>query len=97
MDDNKKEEEFYAKLKLQLYDTSSWPAEYLYKFILKSDLDKVAKIQAIFNNLGAVIKTKASKNASYTSISISVTMKDPEQVIEKYKEVAEKVEGIISL
>ena len=28
---------------------------------------------------------------------INVTMKNPEAVIEKYKQVAEKVEGVISL
>jgi len=97
MDEQKKTEEFYTKLKSQLYDTSSWPTEYLYKFIVKSELDKVAEVQALFNNIGAVIRTKESKNGNYTSISISVKMKDPEQVIEKYKEVAEKVEGVISL
>ncbi|HLV39369.1 DUF493 family protein [Xanthomarina sp.] len=97
MDEQKKTEEFYTKLKSQLYDTSSWPTEYLYKFIVKSELDKVAEVQALFNNIGAVIRTKESKNGNYTSISISVKMKGPEQVIEKYKEVAEKVEGVISL
>ncbi|MCX7548566.1 DUF493 family protein [Xanthomarina sp. F1114] len=97
MDSNNKTEEFYTKLKSQLYDTSSWPAEYLYKFIVKSELDKVAELEVIFDNLGAVIRTKESKNGKYTSISVSVKMKDPEQVIEKYKEVAEKVEGVISL
>ncbi|MEO8935050.1 MAG: DUF493 family protein [Xanthomarina sp.] len=97
MDDNKKTEEFYTKLKSQLYDTSSWPAEYLYKFIIKSHLDTLAELEAIFDNIGAVIKTKESKNGNYTSISISVKMKDPEQVVEKYKEVAEKVDGVISL
>lgn len=97
MDDNKKTDEFYTKLKSQLYDTSTWPGEYLYKFIVKSELNKVAEIEVIFDNLGAVIRTKESKNGNYTSVSISVKLKDPEQVIEKYKEVAEKVNGVISL
>ena len=47
--------------------------------------------------MGAVIKTTESKNGKYTSISISVKMKSPEFVIEKYIEVSEKVEGVISL
>ncbi|HLV15275.1 MAG TPA: DUF493 family protein [Xanthomarina sp.] len=97
MNDNKKSEEFYTKLKSQLYENTSWPAEYLYKFIVKSNLEAIAKVEAIFNNVGAVIQTKESKNGNYTSISISVKMKNPEQVIEKYKEVGEKVEGVISL
>lgn len=90
-------EEFYKKLKVQLQDTTLWPSEYLYKFIVISDAEKIRQIQFIFNHLGAVIDTKASKNGKYTSVSINVTMKDPDAVIKKYKEVAEKVEGVISL
>ncbi|MHA7944650.1 DUF493 family protein [Formosa sp. 3Alg 14/1] len=97
MSDKQTPEEFYDKLKTQLYDTTAWPAEYLYKFIVKSEPKKIAEIEGIFNNLGAVIKTQPSKNGKYTSISISVTLKDPETVVEKYKEVTENVEGVISL
>ena len=97
MNTDKKSEEFYKKLKAQLYDTSLWPTEYLYKFIVESDAKKIAKVEALFDNLGAVIKTTESKNGKYTSISISVKMKNPEHVIEKYIEVSEKIEGVISL
>ncbi|WP_147676668.1 DUF493 family protein [Algibacter pacificus] len=90
-------EEFYAKLKEQLYKTDVWPAEYLYKFIVLSDSKKIAKLEAIFNGMGAVIETKESAKGKYTSVSISVSMKKPEAVIEKYKEVANKIEGVISL
>ena len=90
-------EEFYEKLKAQLYDTALWPTEYLYKFIVKSDNQKIAQIESMFDNMGAVIKTTESKNGKYTSISINVKMKNPDAVIAKYKEVAENVEGVISL
>lgn len=90
-------EEFYAKLKEQLLDTTLWPSEYLYKFIVKTNVEKIENIEAIFNHLGAVIVTKASSNAKYTSISINVRMKNPDAVIEKYLEVTEKIEGVISL
>ncbi|MEO2126551.1 MAG: DUF493 family protein [Christiangramia sp.] len=90
-------EEFYAKLKKQLQDTAMWPSEYLYKFIVPTQEDKIQQIEDIFDNLGAVIETKQSKNGKYTSVSINVRMKNPDAVIYKYKEVAEKVEGVISL
>lgn len=90
-------DEFYEKLKAQLYDTTNWPSEYLYKFIVKSDVANIAKVEAIFDNMGAVIQTTESKNGNYTSISINILLRDPDAVIEKYKEVAEKVEGVISL
>ncbi|EZH75229.1 hypothetical protein ATO12_00190 [Aquimarina atlantica] len=90
-------EEFYKKLKEQLADTSLWPASYLYKFIVPTNTEKIEQIESIFDNLGSVIQTKQSKNGKYTSVSINVRMKNPDQVITKYKEVAEKVEGVISL
>ncbi|MFH6769507.1 DUF493 domain-containing protein [Gaetbulibacter aquiaggeris] len=90
-------EEFYEKLKDRLYKTSSWPSEYLYKFIIKSDKNNLIIIEEFFNNVGAVINTTESKNGKYTSISINLLMSNPEAVIEKYKEVINNVEGVISL
>ncbi|MAZ28558.1 MAG: hypothetical protein CL868_15975 [Cytophagaceae bacterium] len=87
---------FYNKLKSQLIETSEWPTEYLYKFIVSSDIHKIAEIEAVFNNMGAVINTKESRNGKYTSVSVNVRMKTPDDVIEKYKEVG-KIEGVISL
>ena len=97
MNNSKKTEDFYKNLKTQLYDTMTWPSEYLYKFIVTTNEAKINKIETIFNNLGAVITTTPSKNRKYTSISISVKLKNPEEVINKYKEVAEQVEDVISL
>ncbi|WP_424494068.1 DUF493 family protein [Salinimicrobium sp. GXAS 041] len=97
MSEKKDPEEFYAKLKSQLYDTSLWPSEYLYKFIVPSSNEKIKDIEQIFDNMGAVITTKKSRKGNYTSVSVNVKMKNPDAVIDKYKEVAEKVEGVISL
>lgn len=90
-------DEFYNKLREQLYETSNWPTEYLYKFIVPTKVEKIKKIEDLFDNLGAVINTIESKNGNYTSVSINVQMKDPDAVISKYKEVVLKVEGVISL
>jgi len=90
-------EEFYEKLKTQLYETTTWPSKYLYKFIVLSDSKKIAKLEVIFDGLGAVIETKESAKGKYTSVSVNVSMKTPEAVIVKYKEVADKIEGVISL
>ena len=94
---NQNPEEFYNKLKNQLANDSLWPSVYLYKFIVKTDEAKITHIETIFDNMGAVINTSESKNGTYTSVSINVRMKSPDAVIEKYKEVASKIEGVISL
>lgn len=89
-------EEFYARLKEQLELNNSWPSNYLYKFIIPTDKEKFKEIEQIFNNTGAVIESKKSKNGKYTSVSITVNMKNPDAVIAKYVEVG-KIKGVISL
>ena len=94
--DAEKPEEFYKRLKLQLAETTSWPTNYLYKFIVPTDDTKIKQIEDIFDNTGAVIESKQSKKGNYTSLSVMVHLEDPDAVIEKYKQVG-AVEGVISL
>lgn len=89
-------EDFYRRLEQELTNSTQWPSDYLYKFIIPTDDDKSRQISRIFDNTGAVIKSKQSRNGKYTSLSINVRMKNPKHVIEKYREVS-KVEGVISL
>ncbi len=93
---DKKTEEFYIRLKEELQNTSVWPTEYLYKFIVPTDKKKIDDVENTFDNMGAVIETTASKTGKYTSISINVQMENPESVIQKYIDVS-TIEGIISL
>jgi hypothetical protein len=91
-------DEFYAKLRKRLKKTSDWPSEYLYKFIVpSSDQANLDKLFSIFDNLGAVISNKQSSKGKYTSVSINVTLKSPDIVIEKYKQVGEEIKNVISL
>jgi putative lipoic acid-binding regulatory protein len=94
--ENKNSEEFYAKLKTQLADTSIWPSKYMYKFIVPTLGPQIKEIEKVFDNTGAVINTKESSKGKYTSVSILVKMKNPDAVIAKYIEIS-KVEGVISL
>lgn len=88
--------EFYNKLKVQLDDTTSFPAEYLYKFIVPTTENQVEEVKAVFDNVGAVIKTKKSKTGKYVSVSINLKLKTSDEVIAYYHKV-EKIKGIISL
>ena len=51
MSNSDKREEFYNKLKEKLADTSTWPSEYLYKFIVPSSPKKIAEVENIFDNV----------------------------------------------
>ncbi|MCF8714654.1 DUF493 family protein [Joostella atrarenae] len=97
MKDKKEIEEFYVRLKGELdRTTAAWPSLYLYKFIVPTSESKINEIATIFDNTGAVIKTKESSNGKYTSLSIEVNMESSDAIIDKYKEVS-VVEGVISL
>lgn len=89
-------DEFYNKLKVQLDDTTDFPADYLYKFIVPTTENQVEEVENIFDNTGAVINTKKSKTGKYISVSIVLKVKNSDQIIAYYKK-AEKINGIISL
>ena len=93
---DKNTQEFYDRLQVELDNSNTWPAEYLFKFIVPTVSNNVDFVENAFNCMGAVIKTTKSKTGKYTSISIDVTVKNSEEIIQKYKEVS-IIDGIVSL
>ena len=93
---SKNTEEFYLRLKEQLKESCNWPAEYLYKFIVPTNPQKIKKIEDVFMPNKTKIELKQSKNGKYTSISIRAILYNPDAVIHKYKEIG-KIKGVISL
>ena len=93
---DKDTKDFYERLKTELNNSNTWPAEYLFKFIVPTDQEKIEKVENAFDSMGAVIETKNSKTGKYTSISIDVQMPNAQQIIDKYLELS-TIKGIISL
>ena len=93
---DQKTKEFYDRLKVELDESNTWPAIYLFKFIVPSVNDNVERVEAAFDCMGAVINTKKSKTGKFTSVSVDVTMKDSQEIVDKYLEVS-TIEGIVSL
>ena len=91
-----KKEDIYKKLRATLVETTTFPTEYMFKFIIPSDKEKLVAIENMFNNIGAVITTKSSKSNKYKSLTILVNMKSVDEIINKLKEV-DTIEGVISL
>jgi putative lipoic acid-binding regulatory protein len=87
---------FYSKLKVQLDDTTEFPADYMYKFIVPTTANQVKEVEDLFHKAGAVINTKKSKTGKYASLTIVIKMKNSETIIAYYKK-AEKIKGIVSL
>ena len=79
---DQKTKEFYDRLKVELDESNTWPAIYLFKFIVPSVNDNVERVEAAFDCMGAVINTKKSKTGKFTSVSVDVTMKDSQEIVE---------------
>lgn len=58
MNHHRDEEEFYASLKEKLTNSTLWPSEYLYKFIIPNVEERIQQLQKVFDNKGAAITTK---------------------------------------
>lgn len=89
-------EAFYKKLQWQLEDTTQFPSDYLFKFIVPTTDNQVEEVENLFNNKGAVINTKKSKTGKYVSVSIVLNIENAASVIDYYQKAA-KIKGIISL
>ena len=89
-------ESFYKKLKNQLDETTQFPSDYMYKFIVPSEGNQLNQIQKIFDQKNAVITKRKSKTGKYISVSIVINLTNSNAVISYYKKT-EKIKGIISL
>jgi putative lipoic acid-binding regulatory protein len=87
---------FYNRLREQLEESTDWPSNYLFKFILPSDEVKKATLRSIFANHPVQITERNSSKNTYVSISIEGFFSSPDQIISKYKAVAQ-IEGVIQL
>ena len=90
------EESDYDRIKLTLDQTHDWPVVFLFKFIVPSDLEKIAKVEALFNSETAEIRIKESSNGKYTSLSAREIVTSAEEVLLIYKKSSE-IEGLIAL
>lgn len=95
MSESEKEAKYQA-LKQKLEESSSWPAIYMFKFIVKADKQKIAQVENLFNTKEAQVTMRESKKGTFVSITAKEMMLNPDEIINRYKE-AEGIEGLISL
>ena len=91
-----KKEKFYIDLKKRLDESTDFPTDYLYKFIVPTTKDQVKEIETIFAVKKTKITKRASKTGKYSSVSILLKVNSADEVVENYLAV-EKIEGLISL
>ena len=69
---------------------------YLFKFIVKSDVKKIAQIEALFNSDNAQIRLTESSKGNFVSISAKEIMLSSDEIINIYIQ-SSKIEGVIAL
>lgn len=84
----------FDKLKIQL-DQQEWPNVYLFKFIVPSSSENIARVNALFGE-AAEISAQPSRNGNFISISVKEMMLDSQSIIAIYEE-ASKIKGLIAL
>lgn len=84
----------YESLKVKLEESSDWPADYVFKFILKSaEKEKQMQVRQLFSQ-NVSLAFKSSSKGNYLSVTIKAHMESPDHIIEIYKEAA-KIEDLI--
>lgn len=93
---HKNPEEFYNSLKEKLTDHHNFPEEYLFKFIIPSNPEKLTEILRIFDNFQFTLSNRESTNGNYTACTIQCFVLDADQVVDIYQKVG-AVEGVMML
>ena len=85
----------YMQLMVHLFRDYTWPNDYLFKFIIPFEAEKLNAIKAIFKEDTKITHTE-SKTSKYISVTAIQRMEHPDDVIEMYKK-AEEIDKIVIL
>lgn len=88
-------EEFYTALKEKLNEVHNFPENYLFKFIIPNNQEKLTEIYQVFDNIETTITNRDSKNGKYISLTINTFVLDADQVVDIYQKVAKVKDAIM--
>lgn len=94
---NSESQQNWEQLKNKIEVSQNFPSEYMFKFILFSNNQKIAQIEALFNNIpDCEIFIRESSRGRYVSITVKQMVQSVEYIIEIYKKVS-KIQGVMML
>lgn len=88
-------EDFLTRLDEQLSRNSTWPAVYMFKFIIPESNQGYAMLRSLFGEESRLF-TRHSSGGKYISVTVKELMLNPAEIIDRYRKAAE-IEGIIAL
>jgi putative lipoic acid-binding regulatory protein len=96
MNSKENPDDFYERFLQQLEESQNWPGLYMFKFIVKSNSNQIDKLKDLFNNPSEGVSMVNSSKNKFQSLTITIEMKSPLEVIAIYKKASE-FEGVIIL
>jgi putative lipoic acid-binding regulatory protein len=96
MNSKENPDDFYERFQQQLEESQNWPGLYMFKFIVKSNSNQIDKLKDLFNNPSEGVSMVNSSKNKFQSLTITIEMKSPLEVIAIYKKASE-FEGVIIL
>jgi hypothetical protein len=96
MNSKENPDDFYERFQQQLGESQAWPGLYMFKFIVKSNPEQINKLKQLFNNPSEGISLVNSSKNKFQSLTITIEMKSPMEVIDIYKK-ASTFKGVIIL
>tara|TARA_B100001059_G_scaffold35659_2_gene28796 strand:- start:84435 stop:84725 length:291 start_codon:yes stop_codon:yes gene_type:complete len=89
-------DDFYERFQQQLKESQNWPGLFMFKFIVNSNSHQIDKLKDLFNNPSEGVSLVNSSKNKFQSLTITIEMKSPLEVIAIYKKASE-FEGVIIL
>jgi len=96
MNSKENPDDFYERFQQQLEESQNWPGLYMFKFIVKSNSHQIDKLKDLFNNPSEGVSLVNSSKNKFQSLTITIEMKSPLEVIAIYKKASD-FEGVIIL
>ncbi len=81
-------DDFYNRFQQQLKESQNWPGLYMFKFIVKSNSNQITKLKQLFDNPSEGVSLVNSSKNKFQSLTITLEMKSPNEVIEIYKKAS---------
>ena len=96
MNSKENPDDFYERFQQKLEESQNWPGLYMFKFIVKSNSYQIDKLKDLFNNPSEGVSLVNSSKNKFQSLTITIEMKSPLEVIAIYKKASE-FKGVIIL
>ena len=96
MNSKEKPDDFYERFREKLEKSQNWPGLFMFKFITNSNSDQINRLKDLFNNPTEGVSLVNSSKKKYQSLTITIEMKSPREVIAIYKKASE-FQGVIIL